>query len=282
MKWSPACASFSCKHDWTRISAFCCFFFKFLHWINVVWSGIAVSGLITVVPTCTVAAVVWRPFDQSQAPGSEERLPVAPMKADLRTTLTSGATLWLVRSADVGSHYSTLYASMKDAYLKLLSAGLRALVYNGDTDMACNFLGDQWFVEDLGFEVWPLLLRFSFFNERDRFCFEMGGKCLFSVDHTVPALDVWAPGCRVLSAVWKPHFPDSEGNTFHVLLSSLVLFICFHYSSVLFQGAGHMVPQWAPGPAFHLFQSFLNVSCWASVLHTSTHHLSLFFSGKMF
>lgn len=51
---------------------------------------------------------------------------------------------------------------MKDAYLKLLSAGLRVLVYNGDTDMACNFLGDQWFVEDLGLEVWPLLFRFSF------------------------------------------------------------------------------------------------------------------------
>lgn len=51
---------------------------------------------------------------------------------------------------------------MKDAYLKLLSAGLRALVYNGDTDMACNFLGDQWFVEELGLEVWPLLLRSSF------------------------------------------------------------------------------------------------------------------------
>lgn len=36
------------------------------------------------------------------------------------------------------------------------------------------------------------------------------------------------------------------------------LFAWFHYSAVLFQGAGHMVPQWAPGPAFHMFQSFLN------------------------
>lgn len=56
----------------------------------------------------------------------------------------------------MGAHYSTRYASMKDVYLKLLSVGLRALVYNGDTDMACNFLGDQWFVEDLGLEVWAL------------------------------------------------------------------------------------------------------------------------------
>lgn len=76
--------------------------------------------------------------------------------------LTSGATLWSVCSEDVGSHYSTLYPTMKEVYLKLLSAGLRALVYNGDTDMACNFLGDQWFVEDLGLEVQPWLFSFSF------------------------------------------------------------------------------------------------------------------------
>lgn len=46
---------------------------------------------------------------------------------------------------------------MKQVYLKLLALGLRALVYNGDTDMACNFLGDQWFVEDLGLEVGTLI-----------------------------------------------------------------------------------------------------------------------------
>lgn len=56
-------------------------------------------------------------------------------------------------SDDVGEQYTTLYPTVKGVYLKLLHLGLRALVYNGDTDMACNFLGDQWFVEDLGLKV---------------------------------------------------------------------------------------------------------------------------------
>ena len=38
---------------------------------------------------------------------------------------------------------------MTDVYKNLLARGLRILNYNGDLDLACNFLGNQWFVKDL-------------------------------------------------------------------------------------------------------------------------------------
>uniref|UniRef100_A0A8C4ND68 Carboxypeptidase n=1 Tax=Eptatretus burgeri TaxID=7764 RepID=A0A8C4ND68_EPTBU len=57
---------------------------------------------------------------------------------------------WTVCSYDVGLHYKTLYENMTQQYLKLLSSmKYRILFYNGDVDMACNFLGEQWFVESL-------------------------------------------------------------------------------------------------------------------------------------
>ncbi|KAM9765048.1 lysosomal protective protein [Menidia menidia] len=111
---------------------------------------------------------------------------------------------WEICSDTVGAHYKSTYSTMRDVYLKLLSMGLRALVYNGDTDMACNFLGDQWFVEDLGI------------------------KATTKYQH-------WIHDDQVAG------FYQQYGN---------VTFLTV-------KGAGHMVPQWAPGPAFHLFQSFI-------------------------
>ena len=57
---------------------------------------------------------------------------------------------WETCSADVESTYQNQYTTMKPLVLELLRAGKRGLIYNGDVDMACNFLGDEWFVDDLG------------------------------------------------------------------------------------------------------------------------------------
>ncbi|XP_069807605.1 lysosomal protective protein-like [Dendropsophus ebraccatus] len=57
---------------------------------------------------------------------------------------------WEVCSFDVYRTYGRVYENMKDHYLKLLSTlKYHILVYNGDVDMACNFLGDEWFVDSL-------------------------------------------------------------------------------------------------------------------------------------
>uniref|UniRef100_A0A8C2PWN9 Carboxypeptidase n=1 Tax=Cyprinus carpio TaxID=7962 RepID=A0A8C2PWN9_CYPCA len=61
---------------------------------------------------------------------------------------------WIICSAEVNLNYKRLFMDVKKQYLKLLGAlKYRVLVYNGDVDMACNFLGDEWFVESLQQQV---------------------------------------------------------------------------------------------------------------------------------
>ncbi|KAI1294680.1 Lysosomal protective protein [Halotydeus destructor] len=73
-------------------------------------------------------------------------------KPDVRQALhiNSLSLPWDICSEDVGSKYQTLYRTMRPQMLELVNSGkLRGLVYNGDVDMACNFLGDEWFVDSL-------------------------------------------------------------------------------------------------------------------------------------
>lgn len=114
---------------------------------------------------------------------------------------------WELCSDTVEGNYSMLYETVKDIYLKLLSLGLRALVYNGDTDIVCNFLGGQWFVEDLGVKA-------------------------------TTKYQTWHHKHQVAG------FYQEFGN---------ITFLTV-------KGAGHMVPQWAPDPAFHMFKSFITNS----------------------
>ncbi|XP_029000461.1 cathepsin A-like [Betta splendens] len=127
-------------------------------------------------------------------------------RGDVRKALHIPDTLppWDICSAAVGGNYTVLYPTVKAVYLKLLSLGLRALVYNGDTDMACNFLGDQWFVEDLGLKATTKYQSWRYEDQIAGFFQQFGNITFLTV-----------------------------------------------------KGAGHMVPQWAPGPAFQMFQTFI-------------------------
>ncbi|KAH9509419.1 hypothetical protein Btru_045849 [Bulinus truncatus] len=57
---------------------------------------------------------------------------------------------WDICNDYVFSNYKKQYKTMEPQYLKAVHRKLRILMYNGDVDMACNFLGDEWFVDSLG------------------------------------------------------------------------------------------------------------------------------------
>ncbi|CAL4135333.1 unnamed protein product, partial [Meganyctiphanes norvegica] len=58
---------------------------------------------------------------------------------------------WDICSQDSNDQYVRQYGDMTEQYQNLLPH-VRALVYNGDWDTVCNYLGTQWFVESLGLE----------------------------------------------------------------------------------------------------------------------------------
>ncbi|XP_030067878.1 lysosomal protective protein [Microcaecilia unicolor] len=61
---------------------------------------------------------------------------------------------WEVCNEEVFRNFDREISSIAEQYLKLLSTKkYRILLYNGDVDMACNFLGIEWFVDSLQQEL---------------------------------------------------------------------------------------------------------------------------------
>nr|XP_054920687.1 lysosomal protective protein-like [Dermacentor andersoni] len=59
--------------------------------------------------------------------------------------------MWLPCSKTL--NYTQQYLTMREVVQQLADSGrLRGLVYHGDVDMACPFLGGDWFVRSLGYE----------------------------------------------------------------------------------------------------------------------------------
>mmetsp|Transcript_19304 Transcript_19304/g.49509 ORF Transcript_19304/g.49509 Transcript_19304/m.49509 type:complete len:452 (-) Transcript_19304:767-2122(-) len=59
---------------------------------------------------------------------------------------------WTICNDYINQNYGRIVQDVAPVYKKVLGK-VRALVYNGDTDMACNFLGDEEMVASLGRDV---------------------------------------------------------------------------------------------------------------------------------
>lgn len=58
---------------------------------------------------------------------------------------------WEICSEEVSYTYGRIYSEMQSRVQQAANAGVRVLLYNGDVDMACNFLMGQRFSDLLGF-----------------------------------------------------------------------------------------------------------------------------------
>uniref|UniRef100_A0AAY4CC75 Carboxypeptidase n=1 Tax=Denticeps clupeoides TaxID=299321 RepID=A0AAY4CC75_9TELE len=111
---------------------------------------------------------------------------------------------WELCSHTVGTLYQRTYTDMTSFYQSLLQKNLQLLVYNGDVDMACNFLGAKWFVDSLNLQ----------------------------------ALTQYGP--------W--YFEDQIAGYVQQYKNLTLLTV---------KGAGHMVPEYKPGPALQLLKNYL-------------------------
>lgn len=60
---------------------------------------------------------------------------------------------WQQCSDKVSDHYTTQYVDMSPQVHQLVRANIYGLLYNGDVDMMCNYQGNEWFADALGFKV---------------------------------------------------------------------------------------------------------------------------------
>uniref|UniRef100_A0AC34R3U7 Carboxypeptidase n=1 Tax=Panagrolaimus sp. JU765 TaxID=591449 RepID=A0AC34R3U7_9BILA len=116
-------------------------------------------------------------------------------------------------------NYLEQYPETNDLFISLLqwNGSLSILLYNGDTDSVCNFVGDQWFVEGLSGLKSP--------NNRTNWHFSTDPNSIREI------------------AGSQMRFPSSSTNAFIDLIT--------------IKGSGHLVPTDRPGPAFQMMSNFI-------------------------
>ncbi|KAK0407410.1 hypothetical protein QR680_019183 [Steinernema hermaphroditum] len=115
--------------------------------------------------------------------------------------------------------YSQQNADMTPVFNSILSSkrSLRALIYNGDVDMACEFLGDEVFIERLMSNHGAIPTERTFWN------YTLHG--------------------------YKPRI-GGFSKRFNVSAT-------YYFDQLTIKGSGHMVPMDRPGPALQIFHNFL-------------------------
>ncbi|CAJ0610264.1 unnamed protein product [Cylicocyclus nassatus] len=127
---------------------------------------------------------------------------------------------WVDCNMDINSkYYHQQNHDMTPVFQNIIGSGykLKMLIYNGDVDMACNFLGDEWFIENLA-----SLYNFTILSDR------------YAWNYT-----------------WGSFLPQLGGyvkswNYNQISLDLLTV-----------KGGGHFVPTDRPGPALQMFYNFL-------------------------
>ncbi|UMM42066.1 hypothetical protein L5515_018045 [Caenorhabditis briggsae] len=148
-------------------------------------------------------------------------------RTDVRNALhiPTNVQAWAGCSDDINEkYYIQQYPDMTPIFQSIIDSGypLKALIYNGDVDFACNYLGDQWFVENLANNAYKMTLT----NPR---------------------------------AQWN-YTRAQTGSTYAPTLAGYLKSWSYNKITidlVTVKGAGHMVPMDRAGPALQLFYNFL-------------------------
>uniref|UniRef100_A0A914XFY0 Serine carboxypeptidase n=1 Tax=Plectus sambesii TaxID=2011161 RepID=A0A914XFY0_9BILA len=128
---------------------------------------------------------------------------------------------WTDCNDDMNANYLQQHNDTTSVFDDMIASGykLRMLIYNGDVDTACNFLGDEWFVEALKTKYGMAVTTARhpwFFQEDAKYILQLAGyRKSFSYKNITIDL-------------------------------------------VTVKGAGHFVPTDRPGPALQMLTNFIN------------------------
>ncbi|CAI2357252.1 unnamed protein product [Caenorhabditis sp. 36 PRJEB53466] len=147
---------------------------------------------------------------------------------EVRTALHIPTALpyWTDCNYDMNENYIQQHNDTSSVFVDILNSGypLRFLIYNGDVDMACQFLGDQWFIEKLA-------------KDNNMAVTQPHGPWNYTQGQFLPRV----------GGYWKQFTYTNQNSNTKVTFDQLTV-----------KGAGHFVPQDRAGPSLQMIYNFVN------------------------